>query len=134
MALYIFADSIINSRPIEVFNHGEMKRDFTFIDDIVTGVVAAHDNPPARADGPPYKIYNIGNNRSEPLMRLIGVLEGALGCKAEIVQRPMQMGDVKESFADIDAIQRDLGFEPTTSIDVGVPKFVEWFKSYNGYD
>ena len=134
MALYIFADSIINSRPIEVFNHGEMKRDFTFIDDIVTGVVAAHDNPPARADGPPYKIYNIGNNRSEPLMRLIGVLEGALGRKAEIVQRPMQMGDVKESFADIDAIRRDLGFEPTTSIDVGVPKFVEWFKSYNGYD
>ncbi len=134
MALYIFADSIINSRPIEVFNHGEMKRDFTFIDDIVTGVVAAHDNPPARADGPPYKIYNIGNNRSEPLMRLIGVLEGALGRKAEIVQRPMQMGDVKESFADIDAIQRDLGFEPTISIDVGVPKFVEWFKSYNGYD
>ncbi|MEC8289876.1 MAG: NAD-dependent epimerase/dehydratase family protein, partial [Pseudomonadota bacterium] len=134
MALYIFADSIINSRPIEVFNHGEMKRDFTFIDDIVTGVVAAHDNPPARADGPPYKIYNIGNNRSEPLMRLIGVLEGALGRKAEIVQRPMQMGDVKESFADIDAIQTDLGFEPTTSIDVGVPKFVEWFKSYNGYD
>ena len=125
MALYIFADSIINSRPIEVFNHGEMKRDFTFIDDIVTGVVAAHDNPPARADGPPYKIYNIGNNRSEPLMRLIGVLEGALGRKAEIVQRPMQMGDVKESFADIDAIQTDLGFEPTTSIDVGVPKFVE---------
>ena len=110
MALYIFADSIINSRPIEVFNHGEMKRDFTFIDDIVTGVVAAHDNPPARADGPPYKIYNIGNNRSEPLMRLIGVLEGALGRKAEIVQRPMQMGDVKESFADIDAIQTDLGF------------------------
>ena len=134
MALYIFADSIINSRPIEVFNHGEMKRDFTFIDDIVTGVVAAHDNPPARADGPPYKIYNIGNNRSEPLMRLIGVLEGALGRKAEIVQRPMQMGDVKESFADIDAIQTDLGFEPTTSIDVGVPKFVEWFKSYNGYN
>lgn len=134
MALYIFADSIINSRPIEVFNHGEMKRDFTFIDDIVTGVVAAHDNPPTRADGPPYKIYNIGNNRSEPLMRLIGVLEGALGRKAEIVQRPMQMGDVKESFADIDAIQTDLGFEPTTSIDVGVPKFVEWFKSYNGYD
>ncbi len=134
MALYIFADSIINSRPIEVFNHGEMKRDFTFIDDIVTGVVAAHDNPPARADGPPYKIYNIGNNRSEPLMRLIGVLEGALGRKAEIVQRPMQMGDVKESFADIDAIRTDLGFEPTTSIDVGVPKFVEWFKSYNGYD
>ena len=134
MALYIFADSIINSRPIEVFNHGEMKRDFTFIDDIVTGVVAAHDNPPGREDGPPYKIYNIGNNRSEPLMRLIGVLEGALGRKAEIVQRPMQMGDVKESFADIDAIQTDLGFEPTTSIDVGVPKFVEWFKSYNGYD
>ena len=67
-------------------------------------------------------------------MRLIGVLEGSARRKAEIVQKPMQMGDVKESFADIDAIQTDLGFEPTTSIDVGVPKFVEWFKSYNGYD
>ena len=133
MALYIFADAIMNGRPIEVFNHGDMKRDFTFVDDIVTGVVAAHDNPPAADDGPPHRVYNIGNHRSEPLMRLIEILEDALGRKAETVMKPMQLGDVKESFADIDAIRNDLGFEPTTPIDVGVPKFVEWFKAYNGY-
>lgn len=134
MALYIFADAIMNGRPIEVFNHGDMKRDFTFVDDIVTGVVAAHDNPPASDDGPPHRVYNIGNHRSEPLMRLIEILEDALGRKAETIMKPMQLGDVKESFADIDAIRNDLGFEPTTPIDVGVPKFVDWFKTYNGYD
>ena len=134
MALYIFADAIMNGRPIEVFNHGDMKRDFTFVDDIVTGVVAAHDNPPTTSDGAPHRVYNIGNHRSEPLMRLIEILENALGRKAEVLMKPMQLGDVKESFADIDAIRNDLGFEPTTPIDVGVPKFVEWFKAYNGYD
>ena len=134
MALYIFADAIMNGRPIEVFNNGDMKRDFTYVDDIVTGVVAAHDNPPAAADGPPHRVYNIGNHRSEPLMRLIEILENALGRKAETIMKPMQLGDVKESFADIDAIRNDLGFEPTTPIDVGVPKFVEWFKTYNGID
>lgn len=132
MALYLFADAIVNDRPIEVFNNGDMKRDFTFIDDIVTGVVAAHDNPPGANPGPPHRVYNIGNNQSEPLLRLISVLEDCLGKKAETIMRPMQLGDVKESFADIEAIRRDLGFEPTTPIDVGVPKFVEWFKSYNG--
>ena len=134
MALYIFADAIMNGRPIEVFNHGDMKRDFTFVDDIVTGVVAAHDNPPITSDGAPHRVYNIGNHRSEPLMRLIEILENALGRKADVLMKPMQLGDVKESFADIDAIRNDLGFEPTTPIDVGVPKFVEWFKAYNGYD
>ena len=132
MALYIFADAIMNDRPIEVFNHGDMKRDFTYVDDIVTGVVAAHDNAPGADPGPPHRVYNIGNHQSEPLMRMISVLEDCLGKKAETVMKPMQMGDVKESFADIEAIRRDLGFEPTTSIDVGVPKFVEWFKEYNG--
>ena len=122
----------MKGRPIEVFNHGDMKRDFTYVDDIVTGVVAAHDNPPPSDPGPPHRIYNIGNHRSEPLMRMIGVLEDALGRKAETIMKPMQMGDVKESFADIDAIRNDLGFEPATPIDVGVPKFVEWFKSYHG--
>lgn len=134
MALYIFADAIMNGRPIEVFNNGDMKRDFTYVDDIVTGVVVAHDNPPAAADGPPHRVYNIGNHRSEPLMRLIEILENALGRKAETIMKPMQLGDVRESFADIDAIRNDLGFEPTTPIDVGVPKFVEWFKTYNGID
>jgi UDP-glucuronate 4-epimerase len=132
MALYLFADAILNDRPIEVFNHGDMKRDFTYVDDIVTGVVAAHDKAPSAGEGPPHRVYNIGNHQSEPLMRLISVLENCLGKKAETIMKPMQMGDVKESFADIEAIRRDLGFEPTTSIDVGVPKFVEWFKEYNG--
>jgi len=132
MALYIFADAIVKGRPIKVFNHGDMKRDFTYVDDIVTGVVAAQDKPPPSDPGPPHRVYNIGNHRSEPLMRMIGVLEAALGRKAETIMQPMQMGDVKESFADIDAIRNDLGFEPTTPIDVGVPKFVEWFKSYHG--
>ena len=134
MALYIFADAIMNGRPIEVFNNGDMKRDFTYVDDIVTGVVAAHDNPPPADPGPPHRVYNIGNSQSEPLLRMISVLEECLGRKAEMIMKPMQMGDVKESFADIEAIRRDLGFEPTTPIDVGVPKFVEWFKSYNGID
>ena len=131
MALYIFADAIENGRPIEVFNNGDMKRDFTYIDDIVTGVVAAHDNPAPSDPGPPHRVYNIGNHQSEPLLRLISVLEECLGKKAETIMRPMQLGDVKESFADIEAIRRDLGFEPTTAIDVGVPKFVEWFRAYN---
>lgn len=132
MALYIFADAIMKDRPIKVFNNGDMKRDFTFVEDIVTGVVAAHDNPPTADSGLPHRVYNIGNNQSEPLMRMISVLEDCLGKKAETIMTPMQMGDVKESFADIEAIRRDLGFEPTTSIDVGVPKFVDWFKEYNG--
>ena len=131
MALYLFADAIMNDRPIEVFNHGDMKRDFTYVDDIVTGVIAAHDNAPAADQGPRHRVYNIGNHQSEPLMRLISVLEDCLGKKAETIMKPMQMGDVKESFADIGAIRRDLGFEPTTTIDVGVPKFVEWFKQYS---
>ncbi len=134
MAMYIFCKAITAGQPIPVFNHGDMKRDFTFIDDIVAGVLAALDNPPA--DGgegaPPQRVYNIGNHRSEPLMRMIGLIEDALGRKAEIDFQPMQPGDVKESFADIDAISRDLGYRPTTPIDVGVPKFVDWFKRYEG--
>ncbi len=132
MALYIFTKAITEGRPIEVFNNGDMKRDFTFIDDIVSGVVAALDNPPPAGDAPPHKLYNIGNHRCEPLMRLIEVLEACLGRKAEINFQPMQPGDVKETYADISAIARDLGYKPTTPIDVGVPKFVAWFKTYHG--
>jgi UDP-glucuronate 4-epimerase len=131
MALYIFAKAITEGRPIHVFNHGDMMRDFTYVDDIVTGVVASLDNPTPAGDGAPHRVYNIGNNNSEPLMRLISILEDALGRKAETIMEPMQMGDVKETYADITAINRDLGFEPTTPIDVGVPRFVEWFKRYH---
>jgi len=132
MALYIFTRQILAGEPIQVFNRGDMKRDFTFIDDIVTGVVAALDHPPADGASPPHRLYNIGNHQSEPLLRLISVLEAAIGRKAEIALAPMQPGDVKETFADISAIERDLGYRPTTPIDVGVPRFVAWYKSYHG--
>ena len=131
MALYIFTKAISEGRPIRVFNNGDMKRDFTYVDDIVSGVVAALDKPPAAGEGPPHRVYNIGNHKSEPLMRLIEILENALGAKAEINFEPMQPGDVKETYADISAIQKDLGFAPTTPIDVGIPKFVEWYKAYH---
>ncbi|MBK20160.1 MAG: protein CapI [Rhodospirillaceae bacterium] len=133
MAMYIFCKAISEGRPIPVFNNGDMKRDFTYIDDIVSGVIASLDNPPKVENGnSPCRLYNIGNHRSEPLMRMIELIEGALGKKAEIDFQPMQPGDVKESFADIDAITADLGYAPTTPIDIGVPKFVDWFKSYEG--
>jgi UDP-glucuronate 4-epimerase len=131
MALYIFTKAITEGRPIPVFNHGDMKRDFTYVDDVVAGVVAAIDAPQSAVAGTPHRVYNIGNHRSEPLMRLIELLEKALGVKAQIRLEPMQPGDVKETYADISAIQRDLGFKPTTSIDLGVPKFVAWYREYH---
>lgn len=130
MALYKFTAAILEGRPIEVFNNGDMKRDFTYIDDVVPGVVAALDNPPDTANGVPHRLYNIGNNRPEPLMRLIAILEDSLGTKAKIDFRPMQPGDVKETYADISESSRDLGFAPRTRIDVGVPRFVDWFRTY----
>jgi UDP-glucuronate 4-epimerase len=118
-----------------------MSRDFTFIDDIVGGVVASLDNPPAD-DGSvkpggsvgPHAIYNIGNNRPEQLMKVIGVIEQACDRAAVLDMQPMQPGDVPRTYADIDAIQRDLGYAPTTPVEVGFPKFVEWFKAYHGLD
>ena len=133
MAMYIFCKAISEGKPIPVFNQGDMFRDFTYVDDIVAGVIASLDNTPVVTDeNTPCRVYNIGNNKSEPLMRMIGLIEESLGKKAEIDLLPMQPGDVKETFADIDAISRDTGYKPTTPIDVGVPKFVEWFKSYEG--
>ena len=133
MAVYIFCKAIFEGRAIPVFNNGDMKRDFTFIDDIVAGVIASLDNPPVSIDKQaPCRLYNIGNHNSEPLMRMIGLIEEALGKKAKIDFKPMQPGDVKESLADIDAIKTDLGYKPTTPIDIGVPKFVDWFKAYKG--
>ncbi len=133
MAAYLFAKAIVVGEPIKVFNNGDMRRDFTFIEDIVSGVVGVLDNPPAD-DGskPPYNLYNIGNNRSERLMDFIGLIETSLGKKAVYQFEPMQPGDVKETAADITAIQRDVGFAPTTPIAVGVPAFIDWFKQYHG--
>jgi len=133
MAAYLFAKAILAGEPIKVFNNGEMRRDFTFIDDIVSGVVGVLDNPPPKVEGqPPCRLYNIGNNKSEQLMDFIGLIEQALGRKAIYQFEPMQAGDVKETAADISAIQRDVGFAPTTPISVGVPRFIEWFKQYHG--
>lgn len=139
MAMWLFTDAILNNRPIKIFNGGEMRRDFTYIDDIIAGVVACLDNPPpddgqikAGGSKSPHRIYNIGNHRSEQLLHMIDVLEQAVGKKAIREFHPMQPGDVKETYADIEAISRDLGFRPTTSIEVGIPRFVDWFKTYHG--
>ena len=137
MAPWLFADAILSGRPITVFGEGRMSRDFTYIDDIVSGVVAAHDHPPAddgaaKAGGShaPHRLYNIGNNRAEELARFIAVLEDACGRAAVKDYQPMQPGDVRATYADIDAIRGDLGYAPTTPIDVGLPAFVDWFRGY----
>jgi UDP-glucuronate 4-epimerase len=138
MAMWIFTKALYAGEPLPLFNRGEMRRDFTYIDDIVRGVVACLDSPPADDDSPkaggstaPHAVYNIGNHRSEDLMRVVELLEEATGRKAELLREPMQPGDVKETFADISAIERDHGFEPATTIDEGVPRFVEWYRDYH---
>ncbi|MDP8993389.1 MAG: NAD-dependent epimerase [Pseudomonadota bacterium] len=139
MAMWIFTKAIFEGRPIEVFGEGNMRRDFTYIDDIVSGVVACLDNPPpddgaekAGGSKAPHRLYNIGNNRSEELTRMIGLIEQACGRPAKRQLLPMQPGDVRDTYADISAIRRDLGFEPTTPIDEGIPKFVDWYRAYHG--
>ena len=128
MAAFLFTRAIIAGQPIKVFNRGEMWRDFTYIDDIVAGVVCALDRPASGV--PPHKVYNLGNHRPEKLTDYIAAIEQALQRKAVIQLEPMQPGDVQSTYADIDASQRDLGFEPTTPISVGVPKFVDWYKEF----
>lgn len=139
MMLWNFTRRILAGEPIPVFNHGDMYRDFTHIDDIIAGVIACLDNPPPddgleKAGGSvkPHRLYNIGNSRSEPLMKVIGLLEEACGRKAELELLPMQPGDVHKTCADITAIARDLGYAPTTSIETGVPSFVRWYRDYHG--
>jgi UDP-glucuronate 4-epimerase len=139
MAPWLFTKAILAGEPIKVFNHGKMKRDFTYIDDIVSGVLACSDNPPADdgASKPggsvaPHTIYNIGNNKPEDLTRFIEIIEDATGRTAIKDFRPMQPGDVPATYADINAIARDHGYTPTTSLEQGIPKFVEWFRSYHG--
>ena len=132
MAAWLFTEAILAGRPIPVFNQGRMRRDFTFIDDVVSGVLASLDRPPPE-DGnePPFRLYNLGNNRAEELTRFIAVLERAIGRRAVVELAPMQAGDVPATFADIDESRRDLGFAPTTSIDEGLPRFVAWYRDYH---
>ncbi len=139
MTPWLFTEAILAGKPIRIFNNGEISRDFTYIDDIVDGVMRALDHAP-HDDGAhkpggskgPHRIYNIGNNRSEPLMKMIGEIEKATGKQAIKKFEPMAPGDVKETYADIDAITRDLGYKPTTPIEVGIPKFVAWYRGYKG--
>jgi UDP-glucuronate 4-epimerase len=133
MAAFLFTKAIIAGAPIKVFNRGEMWRDFTYIDDIVNGVVRALDRvppPKAQSGRPPHALYNLGNHKSEKLTDFIAEIETALQRKAKMQFEPMQQGDVVSTYADIAASRRDLGFEPTTPINTGVRKFVDWYKDY----
>ncbi len=133
MAPILFAKAIAAGEPITVFNHGEMWRDFTYVDDIVDGVLRALDRPPTsskEAGKPPHAVYNLGNNKSEKLTGFIAEIEKSLGKKAQMVMAPMQPGDVPATWADIDTSSRELGYQPTTPISVGIPKFVSWFRDY----
>ena len=141
MALWLFTEAILKGKPINVFNHGKMRRDFTYIDDIVEGVIRVNDHVPQPNPGKdplddsttaaPYKVYNIGNNQPVELMHMIETLENCLGCKAVKNMMEMQPGDVPETFADIDALQNDVGFRPDTPIETGIARFVDWYKSYH---
>ncbi len=138
MMMWIFTKKILSGEPIPVFNHGEMYRDFTYIDDIVSGIVSSLENPPLddgqlKSGGSfkPHRLYNIGNYRSEHLMKVIEILEEQCGRKALIDFQDIKPGDVPKSFADISAISNDLGYQPSTSIEVGVPNFVRWYQDYH---
>jgi UDP-glucuronate 4-epimerase len=142
MALFLFTKAILEGKPIDVFNRGKMKRDFTFIDDIVEGIVRvidavptpnsawSGDHPDPATSYAPYRIYNIGNNNPVELMRFIEVLEECLGRKAEKNFLPIQAGDVPATSADVDDLMRDVGFKPATSIEEGIGRFVEWYREF----
>jgi len=145
MALFLFADAILAGRPIKVFNFGRMRRDFTYVDDIVAGVIRASDRPPAKSDpaavssvagtpaasAAPYRVYNLGGDRPVELSYLIEQLESALGRKAERELLPIQPGDVPETAADLTLARRDLGFDPRTPVEEGVRRFVGWYREYH---
>ena len=142
MALFLFTKAILEGRPIDVFNHGKMKRDFTYIDDIVEGVIRVLDNTAVKNDHcqgdtpdpgtscAPYKLYNIGNNNPVELMDYIGAIESALGMTAEKNMLPIQPGDVPATFADVDDLQADVGFKPSTPIQDGINSFVSWYRDF----
>ncbi|MEY4641737.1 MAG: hypothetical protein RLZZ227_1731 [Pseudomonadota bacterium] len=142
MALFIFTRNILAGKPIEVFNNGHHRRDFTYVDDIVEGVIRTLDkvaapNPAWNGDRPdaatskaPYRLYNIGSNRPVELLRYIEVLEHCLGKKAEKNMLPLQAGDVPDTYADVDALIADVDYKPTTSVETGIAKFVDWYRDY----
>lgn len=142
MAMFLFTKAILEGQPIDVFNHGKMQRDFTYIDDIVEGVIRTNDhtaepNPEWNSDAPdpatskaPYRIYNIGNNNPVELMYLIETIEKSLGRVAEKRMLPLQPGDVPATYANVDALVRDVGFAPKTPIETGVANFVAWYREY----
>ena len=141
MAYFKFVDAIAKGNPIDVYNHGEMKRDFTYIDDVVEGIIRLMDRPPAaltsaaaaaqnKDTGAPYKIYNIGNHSPVTLMDFITTIEKAMGKKAEKNMLPMQPGDVPATYADVQDLMDDVGFKPSTPLSVGIQKFVDWYKEY----
>ena len=141
MALFLFTKAILNGESIDVFNHGKMERDFTYIDDIVEGVIRVADRIPTSATVPvvpnvssraPYRLYNIGNNSPVPLMDMIATLEQELGKVAEKRMLPLQPGDVPATYADVDDLQRDVGFKPATTIAAGIKRFVTWYKEFYG--
>lgn len=144
MALFLFTKAILEGQPIDVFNHGKMRRDFTYIDDIVEGVRRVIDkipepNPDWSGDSPdpgssyaPYRLYNIGNNNPVELMDLIETLEACLGKEARKNFLPLQPGDVPATYADVNALIEAVGFKPSTSIQHGVERFVRWYRDYYG--
>ncbi|SFL81894.1 UDP-glucuronate 4-epimerase [Methylobacterium pseudosasicola] len=144
MAMYLFTQAILAGEPIRVFNEGRMRRDFTYIDDIVEGIVALSEKPAAPnpawsgadpdpgTSAAPYRVYNIGNNEPVELTRMIALLEDALGRKAETILLPMQPGDVPATYADIADLTRDTGFRPATPLKLGIERFVAWYRSYHG--
>jgi UDP-glucuronate 4-epimerase len=151
MALFLFTQAILEGKPIDVFNHGHMKRDFTYIDDIVEGIVRVLDRPPVRRPGTtytrstegalpmhpgsstaPYRVYNIGHHHPVELTRFIEVLEQVLGKKAEKRLVPLQPGDIPATYADVDDLIAETGFKPDTPIEVGIPRFVRWYREFYG--
>jgi UDP-glucuronate 4-epimerase len=142
MALFLFTRRILAGEPIDVFNHGRHTRDFTYIDDIVEGVIRALDHVPGPdpdydpmattpgSSSAPYRLYNIGNHQPTELLRYIEVLEDCLGRKAERRLLPLQPGDVPDTFADVESLRRDVGYAPSTPIEVGVARFVDWYRTF----
>ena len=136
MAAFIFTKAILEEQPIKIFNHGDMRRDFTYVDDIVAGVLATLDTPPQ--DGgvghPPHRVFNLGNHKPEDLLYFVELLEGYCGRKAIRELHPIQPGDVKETYADIAESQAILGFQPKTSLEEGLERFVGWYKHHYGWN
>jgi UDP-glucuronate 4-epimerase len=143
MAMWLFTSAILEDRPIKLFNHGNMRRDFTFVDDVVESVVRlvpklasrnpnwSGENPDPASSAAPWRVFNIGNSQSVELLDVVALLEEALGKKAKRELLPMQPGDVPDTFADVSALEREVGFRPKTPIAEGVKRFVDWYRAYH---